>query len=108
MIRHISLFLCKSAEPKPCVFSSFLLFSSSVLPQQQQQGATHLHYLWLIVERINSFEIVFYNGHESIMFLRQKSLRQKINSSQIKVSRIHWAPTIIRKTLETNSCFHVK
>ena len=103
MIRHISLFLCKSAEPKPCVFSSFSLFSSSVLPQQQQQGATHLHYLWFIVERINSFEIVLYN-----MFLRQKSLRQKINSSQIKVSRIHWAPTIIRKTLETNSCFHVK
>ena len=90
MIRHISLFLCKSAEPKPCVFSSFSLFSSSVLPQQQQQGATHLHYLWFIVERINSFEIVLYN-----MFLRQKSLRQKINSSQIKVSRIHWAPTII-------------
>ena len=103
MIRHISLFLCKSAEPKRCVFSSFSLFSSSVLPQQQQQGATHLHYLWFIVERINSFEIVLYN-----MFLRQKSLRQKINSSQIKVSRIHWAPTIIRKTLETNSCFHVK
>ena len=46
------------------------------------------------VERIDSYELILYNGHESNRCLRQKFLRQKINSSQIKVCRFQWTLTL--------------
>ena len=46
------------------------------------------------VERIDSYELILYNGHESNRCLRQKFLRQKINSSQIKVFRFQWTLTL--------------
>ena len=93
MIHHISLFLCKSAEPIPCVFSSVSYSFSSVLSQQQEHIATRLHCPCFSVERINSYELILYNGHESSKCLRQRFLRQKINSSQIKVCRFQWTPS---------------
>ena len=94
MIHHISLFLCKSAEPIPCVFSSFSKSFSSVLSQQQEHIATRLHCPCFSVERINSYELILYNGQESNRCLRQKFLRQKIDSSQIKVCRFQWTPSL--------------
>ena len=46
------------------------------------------------VERIDSYELILYNGHESNRCLRQKFLRQKINSSQINVCRFQWTLTL--------------
>ena len=45
------------------------------------------------MERINSYELILYNGHESNWCLQQRFLRQKINSSQIKVCRFQWTPS---------------
>ena len=93
MIHHISLFLRKSAEPIPCVFSSFSQSFSCALSQQQEHIATRLHCPCFSVERINSYELILYNRHKSNRCLRQKFLRQKINSSQIKVCRFQWRPS---------------
>ena len=56
---------------------------------------TRLHCPWFSVERINSYELILYNEHESNRYLRQKFLRQKINSSQIKVFHFQWTPSLI-------------
>ena len=86
-MRHISLFLCKSAELIPCIFSSFSLFFSPVLSQQPEHIATRPHCPWFSMERTHSYEL-------SNRCLRQSFLRQKINSSQIKVWRFQWTPSL--------------
>ena len=93
-MHHISLFLSKSAEPIPCVFSSFPYSFFSVLSQQQEHIATRLHCPCFSLERINSYELFFHNEHESNRCLRQKLLRQKINSSQIKAFHFQWTPSL--------------
>ena len=69
MMRHITLFRSKSAEPIPCVFSSSSQFFSSGLSQQQEHITTRLHCPWFSVEGINSYELILYNGNE---FYRQR------------------------------------
>ena len=66
------------------------LVFSTVLSQQQEHIAIRLHYPWFSVERIDSYELILFNGHESNRCLQQKFLRQKINSSQITVCRFQW------------------
>ena len=105
MIHHISLFLCKSAEPIPCLFSSFLQSFSSALSQQQEHIATSLHCPCFSVERINSYQLILFNGHKSNTCFRQKFLRQKINSSQIKVGRFQWTPSLSGHILRSTCTF---
>ena len=57
------------------------------------------------VERIDSYELILYNGHESNRCLRQKFLRQKINSSQIKVCRFQWTLTLNDKKILHSKMF---
>ena len=66
------------------------------------------------MERINFYELILYNGHESDRCLRKKFLQQKINSTQIKVCLFQWTPSlsaiICLKNLRTsvrriNMCF---
>ena len=46
------------------------------------------------MERINFYELILDNGHETNRCLRQTFLPQKINSSKIKVCRFQWTPSL--------------
>ena len=82
----------------PC-FLIFILFFSIVSSQQQEHIATRIHCPRFSVERINSYELILYNGHKTIRCSRQKVLRQKINFSQIKVCRFQWTLSFRKITL---------
>ena len=94
IMRHILLNLY------PVFSLLFRSFFPLLLSKQKEHIATRLHCPWFSVERINPYDWIICNGHESNRYLRQKFLRQKINSLQIKVCRFQWTPSFKSNNLK--------